>query len=839
MKTITRKIFALTLVMCGMIFSQNIFAACNAPTGLSTTSITSSSATLNWNAVSNAQSYNIQYRVVGAPTWIATTSASNTKAISSLTASSNYEWQVQTRCNGNSTSSWTSSATFSTLPSGPVCNVPTGLNTASITNTAATLNWSAVTGATGYNIRYRIVSTATWTTATSTSNSKAISSLTASSNYEWQVQTNCGSSNLSAFSGSATFTTLAPPCNTPTGLSSTGVTTTDATLNWTAVSGGVGYNIRYRVVGNPTWTSTTSTSNTKNISSLTASSNYEFQVQTNCGSSNLSAFSGSATFTTLAPTCNTPTGLSSTNITSSDATLSWTAVSGATGYVIRYRVVGVPTWSIKNATTNTKTLLGLNAISNYEWQVHTVCSSSNSSTVSSTANFMTLISPAPLCSVPTGLSTTGITASAATLNWSAVTGALGYRIQYRVVGAPSWTSAATTVNLLSAGTSLTVSSLVASSNYEWLVQTSCGNANYSAYSSLETFTSSVASGPVCSTPAGLNSTAITATSATLNWSAVAGAVVYNVQYRVVGAPSWTSAISQAAAFSPPSASIIISSLTASSNYEWQVQTDCGNASLSAFSSSDVFTTNVVVCNFPAALGTSNITPASATIRWSFSANAVGYNIRYRQVGAGSWTIVTTSPAATIAATSESFVITALSPSTNYEWQVQTDCGNSNFSGFGVLNLFTTTPATSGCSDVPVSLTSAIVTSTSAILSWSLGSGAPTPAGYNVEYKLFNDISWTAVNTTTPSLTLTSLSSSGVYQWRVQTDCGNSLSAFSNTSIFSMVSHNQPTNTSTSPIASIPDPNNPATWVAVFVSSGDAATDAQIVHDWLLAHGCIK
>jgi hypothetical protein len=38
---------------------------------------------------------------------------------------------------------------------------------------------------------------------------------------------------------------------------------------------------------------------------------------------------------------------------------------------------------------------------------------------------------------------------------------------------------------------------------------------------------------------------------------------------------------------------------------------------------------------------------------------------------------------------------------------------------------------------------------------------------------------------------------------------------------------------------VPNPQNPATWSTIFVSSGDLNTDAQIVHDWLLSHGCIK
>lgn len=104
-------------------------------------------------------------------------------------------------------------------PAGGSCNVPSGLGASSITQTSATLTWSAATGAVNYNIRYRINGTATWTNTTSATTSKAISGLTAGTTYEFQVQTVCSASS-SSFSSSSTFTTTAPACadnNEPNG----------------------------------------------------------------------------------------------------------------------------------------------------------------------------------------------------------------------------------------------------------------------------------------------------------------------------------------------------------------------------------------------------------------------------------------------------------------------------------------------------------------------------------------------------------------------------------------------------------------------------------------------
>uniref|UniRef100_UPI0006192941 choice-of-anchor Q domain-containing protein n=1 Tax=Hymenobacter terrenus TaxID=1629124 RepID=UPI0006192941 len=87
--------------------------------------------------------------------------------------------------------------------------------------------------------------------------------------------------------GAYESTTSTPPpasCGVATSLSTSGVSSTGATLAWTAVSGASSYNVRYRISGTTTWTNTTSTTASKALTGLTASSTYEFQVQTVCSS---------------------------------------------------------------------------------------------------------------------------------------------------------------------------------------------------------------------------------------------------------------------------------------------------------------------------------------------------------------------------------------------------------------------------------------------------------------------------------------------------------------------------------------------------------------------------
>uniref|UniRef100_UPI0006964991 GEVED domain-containing protein n=1 Tax=Hymenobacter terrenus TaxID=1629124 RepID=UPI0006964991 len=111
--------------------------------------------------------------------------------------------------------------------------------------------------------------------------------------------------------GAYESTASTPPpatCGVPSSLSTSGVSSTGATLAWAAVSGASSYNVRYRVSGATSWTNTTSTGTSKALTGLAASTDYEFQVQTVC-SGGSSTFSASAPFsTTSGGTTPPPTG---------------------------------------------------------------------------------------------------------------------------------------------------------------------------------------------------------------------------------------------------------------------------------------------------------------------------------------------------------------------------------------------------------------------------------------------------------------------------------------------------------------------------------------------------
>ncbi len=108
------------------------------------------------------------------------------------------------------------------------CAVPTALAATLVAATTGTLNWGAVSGATTYDVRLKTTASSTWTDFLGrTGTSVAITGLVASTNYEFQVRTNC-TSGTSAYSASATFSTTSGVV-TPTYCASSG---SNRTYEW-------------------------------------------------------------------------------------------------------------------------------------------------------------------------------------------------------------------------------------------------------------------------------------------------------------------------------------------------------------------------------------------------------------------------------------------------------------------------------------------------------------------------------------------------------------------------------------------------------------------------------
>lgn len=457
-------------------------------------------------------------------------------------------------------------------PASASCGTPAGLNASNVGTTTATLNWTAVAGASDYNIRYRVSGTTTWTTGSASVTSWAVSGLMPLTTYEFQVQAVCDPpAVVGNFSPSATFTTLsAITCGTPTGFTSGSITLSTAVINWTAVAGATSYNYRYRPLGSSNWTVGTIGFNTVTLTGLSSGTQYEFQAQAVCVSTP-GNYSNSHVFNTLqGGGCPAPTGLQTTGVTPTTVTLSWGSVFGSNTYTLRWRVQNTGSWQVAIASTTSYTVGNLMPATVYEFQVQANCVRSVS--IFSASLVITTASVSG-CGTPTGLGATNITINSALLTWFSVPGASSYTVRWRPLGSSTWSVTGTAVN------SLNLTNLAANTAYQFEVQAVCGST-LGAFSTTGSFTTLQL--PVCGQPTNLNYDYLSGNSVLLVWSSVNGATSYNVRWRIVNAANWTTTVAG-------SNFIVVSNLTAASFYEFQVQAVC-SSNTSAFTNSSYFQT---------------------------------------------------------------------------------------------------------------------------------------------------------------------------------------------------------------------------------------------------------
>ena len=176
------------------------------------------------------------------------------------------------------------------------CGVPVAQPTTVITTSSATINWTAIPGAT-YNILYQVSGSGSWIPATSSTNSLTLTGLTSTTLYEWEVQAVC-TSGQSAFTAASTFTTATPVCGIPSGLTAGSITGTGTVLSWGSVPGAINYILQWKPTSATTWTTVSDLISTSyTLTGLNACTSYQFQVKDSCAYGK-SAFSNSFSFTT-------------------------------------------------------------------------------------------------------------------------------------------------------------------------------------------------------------------------------------------------------------------------------------------------------------------------------------------------------------------------------------------------------------------------------------------------------------------------------------------------------------------------------------------------------------
>lgn len=225
-----------------------------------------------------------------------------------------------------------------------------------------------------------------------------------------------------------------PALPAPATITATASSDTVVAVSWAAVTDADSYVVTYWPTSDPTETATVAaTELTANVTGLTPATGYSFTVHAVDATGAAGEESAVATATTEGAQLPTPTGLAVGSLTADSGAASWSAVTGATTYLVSWALQSAPTVPVGSTTvaTTNHTITGLTADTDYVVSVIARASGVEDSEAATT-NFSTI----PQLATPGGLGTSAVTATGAELAWTAVAGADGYDISWALTSAP-------------------------------------------------------------------------------------------------------------------------------------------------------------------------------------------------------------------------------------------------------------------------------------------------------------------------------------------------------------------------------------------------------------------
>ncbi|MDD9266039.1 fibronectin type III domain-containing protein [Paenibacillus sp. GCM10023248] len=372
-------------------------------TNLAVSNLTATSLTLTWNASSSSDC--IGYDVYRGSTLVGSVTGTTYNA-TGLTQATQYTFTIKAKDAANNISSGTSTTvtTSSSADTIPPANV-TNLTTSNITQTGLTLNWTASVSS---DVASYDIYNGTTFLANVTGTTYNVNGLAASTAYTLWVKAKDASGNV-ASGTSVDVTTSAPPADTTapsnvTNLTTSGLTQTGVTLNWTAATDNVAVT-GYDIYNGPSLV-TTVIGTSYNVTGLTAGTQYTYTVKAKDAAGNV-ASGTSTTFTTTAAADTTPpspvTGLAAGTPTANSVPLSWTlsASGDVTAYEAAYSADGtnftVFSGAINPSSTST-TVTGLSANTAYTFRLVAIDGAGNRSTAMTTTATTSGAAPSALVS---------------------------------------------------------------------------------------------------------------------------------------------------------------------------------------------------------------------------------------------------------------------------------------------------------------------------------------------------------------------------------------------------------------------------------------------------------
>lgn len=313
-----------------------------------------------------------------------------------------------------SSTSATPSVDYTLLIQQENCPKPTGLGANNIGTTTADLSWNEPGTATSWEIVVQTAGTGIPTgsgVTTGTNTNYPATGLTAATQYEYWVRSDCGDGTFSAWAGPFYFNTSVCESSEKCGyvfrmtdsgsngwqgntmdIRQGGITVATIGSTFTAGAGPVDVvvllcnNVPFELFWNAGGTSPTQVG--VSVIEPTASA-VVYNKPAGTGSQNTLLYTGLAQCTP--PTCQQPTNVLASGANSSSVQVSWTDNAGATQWevIVQPAGTGYPTGTGTIVSTNPYTVTGLTSNTPYEVWVRAICSASDSSAWSGPSNFAT------------------------------------------------------------------------------------------------------------------------------------------------------------------------------------------------------------------------------------------------------------------------------------------------------------------------------------------------------------------------------------------------------------------------------------------------------------------
>nr|HPN60149.1 T9SS type A sorting domain-containing protein [Chitinophagaceae bacterium] len=167
--------------------------------------------------------------------------------------------------------------------------------------------------------------------------------------------------------------------------------------------------------------------------------------------------------------------------------------------------------------------------------------------------------------------------------------------------------------------------------------------------------------------------------AAISWTALGGALNYDVDYKLASGSTWTNAATATTA-----TSVNLSGLTENSLYDWRVRANCTGATGTYSTAQFTTLSSTPTCGTVSGLTSSGITTAAATVSWTTLSGALNYDVDYKTNASATWINAATGT------TSTSVSLSGLAAGTLYDWRVRANCTGAT--GAYTQAQFTTTAA---------------------------------------------------------------------------------------------------------------------------------------------------